>query len=557
MDSNNVLVPTNNLEELEKDYQEWLMLPMKFKLLSNSECENMYGCNIEELYHRLKNKILRGDETNNNIVEDDNNIVITSETSYIIESTINPIKDMLDSDKFEDNLQKSRELQKSPYIIIIDPCDDEGTMISKINSFNIMLNSKQKDLSNNYSWMIWEYNVINMYTLLKAYHGTNNVVPDSCNLVYESNSVKNLEDCVKESYDYLNKAKLEGDILAITKFEQTLHSDNFKDFISEAVTYNILKFLKNDKVDKLIFPKIVPWFTGTQMNKNSQKCSIKPDINYYRELKEAYNNYINDKSENNISILLSLGWNPTVPFNEFTIHKAMERQIEEASNTNCYNISKIAEYNDESLNSISYKDLNIKPIYFVFYDENVAVAFPNNYKISPNINILYKFNFSIDGTFCGFKRVALGDIDIKIVSIFVNNKVYDILYNTIRSNNIYENSDKFNSIYNVLLKSRNKLDPDRMKIVYSYYIDILLKLINIDPKSQEIVDARYIDSRYKTIFMLYSGKSTQYNPVIIDNIMRVICDENNLIKYLNDNEFVLDKELIARLKPEAIINDII
>ena len=36
MDRDNIIVPTDNLEDLEKDYQEWLMLPMKFKLLSNS-----------------------------------------------------------------------------------------------------------------------------------------------------------------------------------------------------------------------------------------------------------------------------------------------------------------------------------------------------------------------------------------------------------------------------------------------------------------------------------------------------------------------------------------
>ena len=121
----------------------------------------------------------------------------------------------------------------------------------------------------------------------------------------------------------------------------------------------------------------------------------------------------------------------------------------------------------------------------------------------------------------------------------------------------YENTDKFNSVYNVLLKARNTSDPDRMKVVYSYYIDILLKLIAINPETNEIEDARYIDSRYKTIFLLYSGKYNEYSSIIIDNIMRVICNEANLSKYLSDNEFELDKELITKLTPEAVINMVI
>ena len=215
MDSNNVIVPTDNLEELDKDYQEWLMLPMKFKLLSNSECNNKYGCNVEELYYRLKNKILRGDETNND-TEDENNLVI--------ESTSETIVNLFKSDDYNECLKKSNELQMSPYIVIINPGDSRETVIAKYNSFN-MLNNKQRDLSNYYSWMLWGYNVYNMYTVLMSYLDTKDIVPDDNNIVIETNSVRNYEDCIIESYDYLNKAVLEGDILSIYKFMQTSKAD--------------------------------------------------------------------------------------------------------------------------------------------------------------------------------------------------------------------------------------------------------------------------------------------------------------------------------------------
>ena len=234
MDRDNIIVPTDNLEELDKDYQEWLMLPMKFKLLSNSECNNKYGCNVEELYHRLKNKILRGDDINNDIEEDENNLVI--------ESTTESITDLFKSDDYDECLKKSNELQMFPYIVIINPGDSRETVIAKYNSFT-MLSNKQKDLSNYYSWMIWGYNVYNMYTLLMSYLDTKDIVPDDNNIVIETNSVRNYEECVIESYDYLNKAVLEGDILSVYKFIQTSKVDGIKDYISEAVIKNNLGFL--------------------------------------------------------------------------------------------------------------------------------------------------------------------------------------------------------------------------------------------------------------------------------------------------------------------------
>ena len=549
MDSNNVIIPTDNLEELDKDYQEWLMLPMKFKLLSNSECLNKYGCNMEELYHRIKNKILRGSETNNDI-EDENNLVI--------ESTTDNISDLFKSEDYNECLKKSNELQMSPYIVILNPGDDRGTVIAKYNSFNL-LNNKQRDLSNYYSWMIWGYNVYNMYTLLMSYLDTKDIIPDVNNIVIEANSIRNYEDCIIESYDYLNKAVLEGDILSVYKFMQTSKVDSIKDFISNIVIENNLSFLYERNVSQLIFPKVVPMLTGAQMNKFGQKCSITSETDYYKTLSEAYNNYYLYPGKENSDALLELGWIPSVPVNKMSIVLAMNRQILEASNTNCYNISKISEYNTEGLESISYKDIKVKPIYFVFYNDNVAVTFPDDYKLSPSINILYQFDFGNDNTFCGFNKVTkddlklLGDIDIKIVSIFVNTEIYNNLFDIIRSGEKYENTNSFNSIYNVLLKSRDTADPHRMKVIYSYYIDILLKLICIDSKTKEIVDARYIDSRYKTVLMLYNGKLSEYDSIIIDNIMKVICSEVNLEKYLSDNEFELDKELITRLRPQEVI----
>ena len=56
MDKYNIIEPTDNLDQLEADYAEWLRLPHKYRLLSNDDCQRLYQCNVYDLYIRNKDE---------------------------------------------------------------------------------------------------------------------------------------------------------------------------------------------------------------------------------------------------------------------------------------------------------------------------------------------------------------------------------------------------------------------------------------------------------------------------------------------------------------------
>lgn len=533
MDKFYVIDITDNLEDLNRDMLNWNMLPLDFKMSSNDSCIDRYGCTIIDLYNKIKNHILNHKEF---IADKENdNIVIEYTTFSDNENDYNEL------------LRRSEELQQSPYIVIINPNENEKSLADKYSSF-LSLDDTNRKLSDYYSWDIWGYNVTNMYHIVLNNLG--NETEDDDNIVF--GEISNLDTCFDSAYDVLNKAVIEGDIFTIAKFKQNCASDKISKPVLEAAFDSKLRFINNDKISELVFPKVVPWFTEREMNKYCTECTINHNKSYYRQIKEAYNS-------NDEKMLISLGWNPTVPINEETIKEAMKRQIQEANNIGYYNIQALGKCDGISeLNSIKIRELVVKPIYFMFWDNSAAVVFPDQFKLSSNINIAYKFEHN-DRIFSGFKKITREDIDpkteIKLICIFVDNEAFNILYDNIVSNNDIENigGKQFNSIYSVLLNYRNQYDPDRMKIVYSYYIDILLKLICFNANLDEITDPHYIDSRLKTIFLLYKGEYSKYDQISVDNIMRIICDDDNLEKYLKFNEFELDKEIINKLKTKPCI----
>ncbi len=539
MDKNYVIDITDNIDDLNRDMMDWSMLPTDFKLMSNDSCIEKYGCTVTDLYNKLKNTILNKQE----FAEDreNNNAVIESAKAFI------------DMPHYEELINKSNLLQHSPFVVIINPDETKESLAAKYNTF-LSLDSKYRRISDYYSWDIWGYNVYNMYDIVATM--IDDEKEDEPNLVF--GEVANLDSCFEGSYDFLNKADIEGDILTIAKFKQNCKSDRFNSPIFEAAFDNKLKFIKTHEASELIFPKVVPWFTAREMNDYCSQCKIDQTRYYYQQLKEASNS--GDKNN-----LLALGWNPTVPINEDSIATAMQRQLQEANNVGYYDITKLANYDPKDYNLIRVRDLVVRPIYFVFFshpkEENTidaAVAFPKQFELSTDLGIMYGFKHS-NGIFSGFEKITREEMNpkekIEVVSIFVDNEAYEILYNNIINNPDAESigGKQFNSIYSVLFNSRNMLDPDRRKITYSYYIDMLLKLICFNSETDEIVDPHFIDARLKTIFLMYKGEYGLYDQQAVSNIMRVICDDVNLEKYLKANEFELDRELINKLKTRPCI----
>jgi hypothetical protein len=501
----------------------------------------MYGCSVPELYNKLKNAILDSRER----VEDkeDNNIVR--------EYTMNSDNDTEDEENYKKSLDYSSTLQTSPYIIIIDPVEDEESLNHKWELYS-SLDDKHRRLSDYYSWMCWGYNVYNMYQIVKdKLLNQKAKEEDSENNLYYSekaSTVNNFESCIDASYDYINAAYNEGKILTIERFRQNSKVNTIKEFVYDTITkYGKIKFaFLKESPNNLILPYVVPWFDSSEIRRLTTNCEITSGINYYNAIKEAYDN-------NDAQKLINLGWNPTVPINKDSIMMAKFRQLSMIEAINYNNISDILEeynYEDRYYTDINFNNLVIRPLYIVNIDKNIF-----GFSFSGKLDTIYQIYMNND-TMINIKKVSKNQIypksELKLLCVFVDKDAYNaILRNITNTEEINANNPYFNSIYNVLLNSRDTFDPDRKKVLYSYFIDLLVKIACYGDNTTNVPE--FTDNKIKNIFCLYDGYYEDYSFDKLHNIMNIICDEDNLKKFLTDNDFETSKAFVDRLLAKKVI----
>ena len=88
---------------------------------------------------------------------DDDNITIKESCTSEI--------DFSKYEKYEEKLKMSKKLQENPYIVIIDPDITPNELGIKFNSYN-SLNFKYQRISDDYSFQLWGYNVVNMRNIM-------------------------------------------------------------------------------------------------------------------------------------------------------------------------------------------------------------------------------------------------------------------------------------------------------------------------------------------------------------------------------------------------------
>lgn len=566
MDSNNILTPTDNIEELDRDYLEWLNLPMKHKLISNSECNSKYHCDIDVLYHKMKNNILAGKSNMNlqgdkPVSDNSSNIVFeaaANNTALFLQNTV--IRDTKDPkyEEYADKLAKSAEYQQSPYIVIIDPEDSRDTVISKYNTY--LLSGDNRDNSNYYSWNIWGYNVDNMYAIMMNHYDNEdkNIDSNNSNLAY-TNENSNYISCIAQCYDFYNKAFIEGDILSIARFKQNYKVDSITESAANEIVGSQYRFLEeNYKLPATILPAMVPWLTGSEMNRFATECTVSEDNIHHKYLKTIdalQEEYYIDKDKSKFQDIINMGWNPSVKASESSLKDAIIRHLREANNMRYYDISIIKESEVSDLNATPRSSLNVVPVYFLFFlNGNIGVAFPEQYKLGTKLDPIYVLEFNPEGYLDKVvyrNREELGNVPVKLTCVFVDRDSYNDIYNKFTNSDCLsaENMDKFRSIYPILMKARNTYNPHKSKILYQYAIDILLKAILIDKEDKD----SYIASNIKTMFLIYKGLLSEYDKSISDKIMNIICDEENIEKYLTSTGIEPERDLVNKIRASATI----
>ena len=546
MDKYNIISMTTDLDELKRDMAKWCMLPYEIRMRSIDDCRRLYnGMTVIDLYNHLKEAILNGKD------------VMTTEPDNLIRESV-----VKEYDRYEDLLAQSKELQKSPYIVILDPdIDNIEELNNKYYSY-YCLNDNNQQLSDTYSWKIWGRSIYSMYMTLAAEisFSEGEDEADKSNLIkVEENTFSIIESCMQPVNMFFNEAQLNHDVISMYKFKRNLKSGESNiSGILESVVADKNHMCKERKFDHTILPTCVPWFTANESAEISDKIDTDK---FYSELKaKLAENNSTDKEKD----ILGYGWNPSVPVNSISKEYAKKRQgnfFNKVDLINLYNL----QVKNISPEDIKFRDLF--PVYFVFgyNNPNEFGLIPEYNKVGVSFDLRYGRVYTFDGvdnTFKGFKEERIYNYNyIDIVVFFMEKDCYFSLLDNI-TNIPKEKYTKinFNSIFSILNRTLNKLSPDNLKIIYSRYINMLLRITNIDNSEKVPTLNQYntLNDRLN-VFKVYSDHSTNFTENTAREILfkvKVIANNTMLARAVKESVGEDAIELVERLTPIACIKHI-
>lgn len=540
LDKDNILLPTSSIEELEKDYNDWCLLPYKLRKLSNGTCMARYKCTVPELYLRYKRPLEDFDYVNR--VADEDNIKIA-------ESAI-----LYKYENHTDLLSMSKRMQESPFIVILDPdINSIEVLDAKFDSFN-KLSVKNRALSNNYSYCIWGFNVINMYQILKASIEGDNAQVDSDNIIFkDSISEKCTRDAIVPTYDKMIEAYCNDDWTSALKLHESFRKNAYDNLVDEKDQYTD-KYLQEPLssissvmmyFDKDILRKQVPYYNPRQAFEICPNI-ILPDNKPYHDYIRLYN-----ESEDKES-LLKYGWNPSVEVNE-KAYKFNKQNIAFFLNeVNIVNGDIVKYYEYPEPNDEGKEDESLCPLYLIFNYFDRENFLGNNYNkvgisFNPSLEKIYTF-IGEDIKFKGFKIESIKDDnsypnEIDLVTVFLKQDLYNKLIDKCESLVGEFNLEYgFGSVMSIVKNTVNKYSPDNRKITYSIYMDMILRLLCMDLEREKLQNHLHNFEIRRYVYRVYNGPSIYYKEDVIKSVNDII--DKLLCKVYSYNPYFKNQSII-------------
>lgn len=543
MDRYNIISVTTDLDELKRDMANWCMLPYELRMRSIDNCRRIYnGMSVIDLYNHLKEMILKGKDVLN--TDPDNLIRESVATEY---------------DRYDELLAQSKELQKSPYIVILDPdITDIEELNNKYYSY-YLLNDNNRQLSDTYSWKIWGRSVYSMYLTLVAQisYDEGEEEADNSNIVkVEEGGFSKLEECITPVSGFFNEAALDYDVISMYKYKRNLRGysgSNTVKGIAESYIIDKKNICKELSFDKTILPKAVPWFVA---NESFTQLSENIDVDrFYSELKKEL---AKPDSNEKMKSVTGYGWNPVVHATPDSMEFARQRQADFFNKVDLMNLYNL---NVKNISSEDLKFGDLYPVFFVFgYDKllHEFTIIPEYNKVGISFDISHSHIHTFDGvdnTFKGFKLERIYNYNyVDIVVFFMDKDSYfKLLGNIINVKNEQYMKINFNSIFSILNKTLNKLSPDNLKIIYSRYINMLLRITNIDnsDKVPTLTDYSKMNENLN-VYKLYTGHTMNFTKDTAKEILfklKVICNNTALATSVKNSVGEVAEELVKRLTP--------
>ena len=571
MDKHNVISITNNLSELQNDMIQWSNMPYEFRQRSDEDCIRLYGMTNIDLYNRLRAVLVSTQKPIEDIDVIGNGISESSPDANGATMDIGPNEFSKEEDTMKLKKEIAAELDKSPLIVIISPFEDKEKqeydieyLDKQIQKYNL-LSDKNKLLSDSYSMSIWGYDVQNMYYIMKRIllnqYSKDVVEYDLKNRIQVSGTGDNPVEPVIQN---MQEKVLEEDTLGLLSIKLD------ESFIKNPVQRAIYESKIIPMIDKTLhendfnMPKVVPWFTLSEMNELGITLEGIDPSKYYFTLSEAMNQYkqgiIQEKD------ILSLGWNPSVELSEKSIVFARQRQIQWFNEYGCkivdvskWNIDSALLESSTGMNNV-YKEKNLHPIYIVLSFTNTPFGKVINkvkhstyshagIALDSDLRNIYTFKFEKGTNGFGIEDLDhylenYSDAIISVMTLFVDKatkeKLNKILvhFEDIKDKTKYGFSNLFNFVINRSVENWKSLS-----MVCSQFVDTVLKLVNIDlnGKTSNLVTPQdFVSIKKPKVFKVYEGLVRNYKDRKVEfTILRIFSlTSDNDVRYSNVVEAV-------------------
>lgn len=567
MDKYNVIDQIYNLNDLENDMVQWSMLPYKFRMMSDDDCQRMHGMTNTEYYNAIKAKLIGlGQE---------------------IQESAENIGDLFDLEDMEYRYQLSASVQKSPNFVIIDPNTMTVEELNRKYQAWMNLTERNRLFSNEYSFSIWGFNVPDMYNIFKT---------NMCNHLPDDGT--NTDDVLEE---HQNIAAIRGTIDSIIATSEHMIFDDDKiglcevlnnleqsDVTGKAIVSLYRKCMIENAITNNVyydeFPKIVPYLTVSEMSKLAPESNIASYSydEWLSEVKEAVNS-------GNEQRILNAGWNPSIPFNEDGHAIARDRQrqwLQEYTPRiiDIQNIGKDLVINESSRQMVAlYEQKNLYPVYIVTSWTNTLFGkierlamrnvFYSHAGMTLDSDLKHIFTFKFGKETNGFEIESIEDYKaatdksfISVIAIFVNKGTRNRLNNILKefAKNRQKTKYAFGNLINILLRRSKEFPyPENMQLVCSQFVDTVLKLVDIDitnkPSNLVIPQDLAAISVKPKVYKVYEGFCKNYNEKKVESDIRSLFERSAVqnIKYKEPIEINFTEHCQALLEdlltPEAVI----
>lgn len=511
MTQDNVIDVCDSLEQLEIEYNNWMMLTDNQKDISNDICIQMHGCNNIEFYEKQK-QILSSIQEAVSLMNMDNDIL----------------------NGFLEKIEKSFIIMSNDPNVVIIPLGENIHQISYIRrncDSNIDLLYKKyqelpqnfKNISNGHSLDIWGVTVDDAYSKNKAFMDLVNakeepepIIINSDNLI--ESCLFNIDNILNGKSDraiYENTMDFTDDIpqvvplLTYTEYSQLFHPDNL--LVSDYITIdNPKKYF--DTISNL--QNILE-----SNNQNIDRVKIEQDI-------------------------LKLGWFPYKKIDGKSLKEARDRQIKWYNENMSFNFVDLTKFDVlTETEGIEGDKSRLEPLFLTFtsgegFIQKVIKKWTKNHychagiSLSSKMDKIYSFSakeMNKDKKGGGFVIESLESYskvnitDFLTMCFFVDKDVKKKIKEELSFYEKNKDATKYNKMnyFNIAFNIPYDTGSEKMQMVCSQFVDYILKLAGIDitNKSSNLVTPANLvnaDSNKVNIYVLFEGKIPNYKYKDID-----------------------------------------